>query len=427
MPQSTLTRTVGFDILASILDNKQPLDEAFGRFIQPLAARDRAFVRAIVTLALRYKGEIDAIIDTCLSHPLPESAIRVRHILALGIVQTLYMGTADHAAVSTIVDLAKSKGFVKQSGLVNAILRRTLRSPDDFIAARQTPNAPEWLLSIWQQDYDHETVQKILNAHSVEPPLDITVRNPDEIELWAKNLCAEVLPNGSLRCTPSGPVNDLPGYADGAWWVQDAAATLPVALLGDVSGKQIADICAAPGGKTLQLAACGAQVTAVDRSANRLKRLHDNLIRTNLVADVITADASKWQPKEQFDAILLDAPCSATGTVRRHPDLLWNKTAEDISALGKTQQRILDHVHTLLKPGGILIYCTCSLQKSEETAGPNSVPSGLMFDAISPDELGEWTFAVRPDGVLRTLPCHLNESGGMDGFYAARFRKPTEL
>ena len=258
-----------------------------------------------------------------------------------------------------------------------------------------------------------------------EPPLDVSLRDPDTAEIWAERLNATILPGGTLRCRPSGAVEDLPGFAEGGWWVQDAAAALPARLLGAVSGRRVADLCAAPGGKTLQLAAAGARVTALDRSAPRLVRLRENLARTGLAAEIVAADAAAWAAPEPFDAALLDAPCSATGTLRRHPDAAWIKTPADVAALHAVQGAILADVARLLKPGGVLVYCVCSLQAAEETASPAAPPPGLIADPIRADELPGWEFAVRPDGALRALPCHLPEAGGLDGFYAARFRKPA--
>jgi 16S rRNA (cytosine967-C5)-methyltransferase len=415
------TRIAAFDIRHSVLDRKQPLDEAFSRFTRDLPPRDRAFVRALVTLSLRRKGQLDAAIDACLAHPLPPSAVAVRHVLALGLTQVLFMGTADHAAVSSSVDLARARGFERQSGLVNAVLRRVLREAESFrprIAAVR--NQPDWLFDGWVAVYGAETAAAIAAALLEEPPLDLSLRDPAAAEVWAKRLEATILPGGTLRCRPSGGVEDLPGFAEGAWWVQDAAAALPVRLLGEVRGKRVADLCAAPGGKTLQLAAAGAHVTALDRSAPRLSRLRDNLSRTGLTAEVVAADAVDWTPAEPFDAVLLDAPCSATGTLRRHPDAAWIKTPGDVAALAATQARIRDSAARLLRPDGVLVYCVCSQEAAEETLGP---PPGFVPDPVRPEDLPGWEFALRADGCLRTLPCHLAGQGGMDGFFAARFRR----
>ncbi len=414
-------RIAAFDIRRAVLDRKQPLDEAFARFTRELSPRDRAFVRALVALSLRRKGQLDATIDACLTHPLPASAAAARHVLALGLTQVLFMGTADHAAVSSSVDLARARGFERQSGLVNAVLRRVLREAEAFRQRTATArNLPDWLFADWSAAHGADTAAAIADALLDEPPLDLSLRNPAEAPLWAERLDATLLPGGTLRCRPAGAVEDLPGFAEGAWWVQDAAAALPARLLGDVAGKRVADLCAAPGGKTLQLAAAGARVTALDRSAPRLSRLRDNLARTGLTAEIVAADAAVWTPEAPFDAVLLDAPCSATGTLRRHPDAAWIKTPADVAALHAAQRTILESAARLLAPGGVLVYCVCSLQAAEEAAAP---PPGFAADPVRPDELPGWEFALRADGCLRTLPCHLPEQGGLDGFFAARFRR----
>ncbi len=419
MPQ----RAAAFEILRSVLDQRQALDEAFARHAAPLAPRDRAYARALTALALRRKPEIDAVIDACLERPLPPGARGVRHVLAIGIAQALFMDTAPHAVAATAVELARAMGFERQAGLVNAVLRRVLREPKAFDAARAQASLPGWLVDPWPAAYGADTAAVMLKALLEEPPLDITLKDPAGAADWAERLGADVLDTGTLRLRQAGAVEDLPGLAEGAWWVQDAAAALPARLLGEVRGLRVADLCAAPGGKTLQLAAAGARVTAVDRSSARIGRLRDNLARTGLDAEVVVADAAAWTPAEPFDAVLLDAPCSATGTLRRHPDVAWSKSAADIYKLRKTQQALLTDVARLVKPGGRLVYCVCSLQPDEETASPAAPPPGFAPEPIGAGEIGGWDFAIRADGTLRTLPCHLPARGGLDGFYAARFRR----
>ena len=284
-------------------------------------------------------------------------------------------------------------------------------------------NTPQWLWESWVATYGEETTRAIAAAHLIEAPLDLTPRS--DADFWAGQLDAEKLPTGTLRRRAGGAIAELPGFAEGAWWVQDAAATLPVRLLGDVAGKRVADLCAAPGGKTLQLCAAGARVTAVDVSARRIGRLSDNLARAGMTAELVTADAGKWTPAEKFDAVLLDAPCSGTGTLRRHPDIAWLKDSDDVSRLTLTQDRLLVHALDLLKPGGTLVYAVCSLEEDE---GPARIEALLDRTPqvtrvpVQPDELPGLTEAISPNGDIRTLPSMWPERGGFDGFYVARLR-----
>ncbi|MEP2745834.1 RsmB/NOP family class I SAM-dependent RNA methyltransferase, partial [Bauldia litoralis] len=273
-----------------------------------------------------------------------------------------------------------------------------------------------------------ETPRAIAPAHLVEPSLDLTVK--EDAAGWAEKLGGIVLPSGTVRLVPTGRVADLPGYAEGAWWVQDAAAALPARLLGDVAGKRVADLCAAPGGKTATLAHAGASVTAVDISAPRLERLSANLKRLGLSADVVVADLLAWQPSEPFDAILLDAPCTATGTIRRHPDTAWLKQSADVKSIAVRQAGMIDRAVSWLKPGGTLVYCTCSLepQEGEDQAAAAIARHGLKPSPIAADEIGGIAGVVTEAGYLRTLPCHLPDPNprlaGLDGFFIGRLIKP---
>jgi len=317
----------------------------------------------------------------------------------------------------------------RYAGLVNAVLRRVAREGAQFLAAVDTValDTPQWLMARWVKTYGAETARAIAAANGTESALDLTVRN--DAEHWASALGGRVLPTGSVRAIVHGPISQLPGYGEGAWWVQDAAAALPAKLFGDVRGRTVADLCAAPGGKTAQLALAGARVTVVDRSPKRLERLRSNLTRLRLSAETVIADATQWQAGP-FDAVLLDAPCSSTGTIRRHPDIPWLKRPADIAALAALQHRLVAQAVELTKPGGVLVYCSCSLEPEEGIEIVRNLldrTRGLVRRPISADEVygrSEW---ITADGDLRTLPCQLpdpdSRMAGLDGFYAARLQR----
>jgi 16S rRNA (cytosine967-C5)-methyltransferase len=344
------------------------------------------------------------------------------------------MDVPDHAAVDLSVRLVQSdRRAAKYAGLVNAVLRRCAREGQPLIdeVRSQTLDVPPWLLTRWIAHYGETTARDIAVALGHEPSLDITVKS--DAAQWATRLHGETLPTGSVRTLLQGSVTMLPGFAEGQWWVQDAAAALPARLLGDVAGQSIADLCAAPGGKTAQLVHAGARVTAVDRSPGRMARLRDNLTRLALDAEVVVSDAADWQGGKNgggFDGVLVDAPCSSTGTMRRHPDVAWLRQETDIVALAALQKRLLQKAVTLLRPGGTLVYCTCSLEAEE---GEQAISEFLATEAtmrrapIDAGEVAGLAETLTAEGDLRTLPCHLPHAdprlGGLDGFYAARLVK----
>ncbi len=422
-------RKTALHLLREVLDQGRPLDEALARnpHIAKLEARDRAFARLLLVTTLRRLGQIDAALARCLDRPIKAKDVMLQHILRLGAVQLLFLETPPHAAVSTSLDLAKGPRLAGQRGLLNAVLRRLSREGRDLVAAQDAArlDTPDWLWEPWCAAYGEDTARAIAEAHLGEPPLDLSCKS--DPEKWAEKLSAELLPGGSLRLAGSqGDVARLPGYAEGAWWVQDAAAALPARLLGDVAGKTVIDLCAAPGGKTAQLAASGAEVIAVERAEGRLKRLQENLQRLGLGAAMVAADAAKWQPPAPADAVLLDAPCSATGTLRRHPDIAYLKGGQDVASLTQAQDKLLANAVKMVKPGGLLVYAVCSLQPEE---GPQRIAALLAGDdrvervAITAEELPGLEEAVTPDGDLRSLPSQLAGKGGIDGFYACRLRR----
>jgi 16S rRNA (cytosine967-C5)-methyltransferase len=407
-----------------------------------LAPRDRAFAFNLVATALRRLGQINALLAAFLHRPLPERDHWARTLLRLGICQLVFLKTPPHAAVDTTVDLARRYRQGRHLALINALLRRVAREGAEKVSAQDAArlNTPDWLWRSWTAAYGPDTCRRIAEAHLDEPPLDLTAR-ADPIAT-ARRVGADVLPTGSLRLrTREAPLVALPGFATGDWWVQDAAAALPAMLLGEIRGRRVIDLCAAPGGKTAQLAAGGALVTAVDRAPERVARLRDNMARLCLPAEIVTANALEWRPDAPADAVLLDAPCSATGTIRRHPDIAWIKRPDDVEALAAAQRRLLAAAAEMVRPGGILVYCVCSLQPEE---GPDHAawvarcngPLQLQPDPLTPDAVandgaegsggrvpGRLPAAAVADGQLRIFPFFLSELGGMDGFYAIRMRR----
>lgn len=432
-------RRIAADILDGVLHKRRMLDDQLdGAGAHPglktLSDRDRALMRRLVATILRRLGTLGHVLSRLLDRGVPTDAPRAQSALLIGAAQILWMDVPDHAAVDLSVRLVQAdRRAAKYAGLVNAVLRRCAREGQPLIdeVKAEMLDLPPWLVARWIKAYGEDTARAMATAISVEPALDLTVKSdPDG---WASRLHGEVLATGTVRTLLHGSVTMLPGFDEGQWWVQDAAAALPARLFGDVAGKTIVDLCAAPGGKTAQLVHGGATVTAVDRSPNRIARLKDNLSRLSLDAKTVVADATEWESEQTgalFDGILIDAPCAATGTIRRHPDVAWLKQEADIGALSALQKRLLQKAVTLLKPEGTLIYCTCSLEPEE---GEQAIASLLATESdirrlpVTSSEVGGLDEILTPDGDIRTLPSHLPHSdprlGGLDGFFAARLVK----
>jgi 16S rRNA (cytosine967-C5)-methyltransferase len=428
MPQAPTPRGVALDLIAAVLRRKRPLDDAIedNPAMHQLSGRDRAFARLLVATALRRLGQIDSLIADCLSTPLAPRAATVHDILRLGVAQLLFLRTPPHAAVATSVDLAHGRGFLSHKGLVNAVLRRLSIEGEARVAAHDAPrlNTPDWLWQSWSRTYGEATARAVAASHLKEAPLDLTLR--DDAEAWCAKLQGMLLPTGTLRRASGGSLVSLPGYAEGAWWVQDAAAALPARLFGDLQGREVVDLCAAPGGKTAQLAAAGARVTAVDRSTRRLERLVANLERLVLPIEAVAADGLIWRPPRPVDAVLLDAPCSTTGAIRRHPDVPHLKLPEDVTRLAAVQDNLLRSAIDMLRPGGILVFCTCSLEPeegAERIAALLRAGAPVVRRAIDPGEIGVGRDWITDEGDLRTLPCYFGEYDGVDGFFGARLVK----
>src|SRR6185312_14859699 len=431
-------RRLAADILDGVLHKQRTLDDQLDGAgahpgIKMLADRDRALMRRLVATILRRLGTLGHVLSRLLDRGIPTDAPRAQSALLIGAAQILWMDVPDHAAVDLSVRLVQSdRRAAKYAGLVNAVLRRCAREGAGLVdeVKAETLDIPPWLLKRWTAHYGEATAKAIAHAIGHEPSLDISVKS--DASQWATRLHGELLQTGTVRTLLQGSVTMLPGFAEGAWWVQDAAAALPVRLFGDVKGKSIVDFCAAPGGKTAQLAHAGARVIALDRSPARVARLKDNLARLALPAEAIVADAVEWQSTESggFEGILIDAPCTSTGTIRRHPDVAWLRQESDIAALTALQKRLLERAAGLLKPGGTLVYCTCSLEPEEgETAVAALLAggSGLKRVPIEAGEVAGLSEIVDAEGDLRTLPCHLPHAdprlAGLDGFYAARLVK----
>jgi 16S rRNA (cytosine967-C5)-methyltransferase len=428
MSEPPTARNVALDLISAVLRRKRPLDDAIddNPAMHRLPPRDRAFARLLVATVLRRLGQIDALITDCLNTPLAPRAALVQDILRLGIAQLLFLRTPPHAAVATSVDIAQSRGFASHKGLVNAVLRRLSVEGAQRIEEQDAPrlNTPDWLWRSWSRTYGEPTARAIASAHLKEAPLDLTLR--DDCAAWRARLEGVLLPTGTLRRAAGGALATLPGYAEGAWWVQDAAAALPARLFGSLAGREVVDLCAAPGGKTAQLASAGARVTAVDRSTRRLERFVANLERLSLPVEAVAADALTWRPPHPVEAVLLDAPCSTTGAIRRHPDVPHLKLPDDVARLSLIQDNLLRAAIDMLRPGGTLIYCTCSLEPEEGSERIDALlyaGAPVMRREILPGEIGSQPEWITDEGDLRTLPCHFAEYDGLDGFFCARLVK----
>ncbi|MCP3474607.1 methyltransferase domain-containing protein [Bradyrhizobium sp. CCGUVB1N3] len=430
-------RRIAADIVDGVLHKHRTLDDQLdGGGAHPglktLADRDRALMRRMVATVLRRLGTLGHVLSRLLDKGIPGEAPRAQSALLIGAAQILWMDVPDHAAVDLSVRLVQSdRRAARYAGLVNAVLRRCAREGKALLeeVATQSLDLPPWLLARWSAHYGETTAREMALALGHEPSLDLTVKS--DAAQWASRLHGEVLPTATVRTLLHGAVTMLPGFSEGQWWVQDAAAALPARLFGDIAGKSIADLCAAPGGKTAQLVHAGANVVAVDRSPARVARLRENLARLSLQAETVVADAVEWAgPQHGFDGILIDAPCTSTGTIRRHPDVAWLRQESDIAALTSLQQRLLRKSVSLLKPGGTLVYCTCSLEPEE---GEQAIATLLAEEPalrrvpIQPSEVSDLAEIITTEGDLRTLPSHLPNAdprlGGLDGFFAARLVK----
>ncbi|MEP6968298.1 MAG: RsmB/NOP family class I SAM-dependent RNA methyltransferase [Pseudomonadota bacterium] len=414
-----VARAAALKLLRGALSGRGGLEEALstgghGR----LTAQDRGFAHALVMATLRRLGPIDRALDTRLKREPPAPA---RDLLRLGAAQAFFLDTPAFAAVDTTVELTPKP----LRGLVNAVLRGLLRDGPPNLDPETY--APPWLFARWRAAHGEEAALAIAAMIADEPATDITPRDLEDGDL-TEELGAERLPGGSLRTGRRGDVAAWPGYEAGRWWVQDAAAAIPARLTGAAPGQAVLDLCAAPGGKTLQLAATGAAVTALDRSASRLRRLTAGLKRTGLTAEVVAADAAAWDDARSFDAVLLDAPCSSTGTFRRHPDVLWNAKPGDIAVMAAIQAALLAAAAARVKAGGRLIYSVCSLEREE---GEDQIGAFLdaradfALDPIAAGEGGAPAASLAPEGWLRILPHHA--PGGLDGFFIARLRRAANL
>lgn len=427
--QGLEVRRLAATLLRHCIERKLTVEEAISgnRDAQALEPRDRAFLSTLLLTAFRHGGEIDAILAKLVDRPLPRKSGAAREILVLGVAQLLFLGMAPHAVIDLAVRSAKAdRNALHFSGLVNAVLRKVANGGADLLVGLDAPrlNTPDWLWSRWLKAYGEEAARRIAIAHGERPALDISFKK--DAAAWRVPLGGVPLPNGQLR-VPSGhaPVPELAGFSEGAWWIQDAAATIPVQLLGDVGGKAVLDLCAAPGGKTLQLAALGADVTAVDVSESRLRRVDENLRRTGLAATMLAVDVLSPEFTGSWDVVLLDAPCSATGTIRRHPELPYLKDEAQVRELAGLQRRLLRKAAQLVKPGGTLVYCTCSLEPEEgEMRVRGFLADTPDFAVIPASGHGLPEGALQAEGWVRTLPSMgYGASQGMDGFFAAAMRR----
>lgn len=423
------SRVASFYILKKILDEGNTIEGALDSLSHKINMSDRGFIRHLVTTTIRRLGQLDKIINHMTKTKLGNTQMAVRHVLRLGITQLLFMEVPAYAAVDSSVGMIETKLSKKLQYLknpVNAILRNVDRDREQLLKkfGNTRLNFPKWLLKSWDARFGNAIVKEMIAVCLEEAPLDITIKPQLKSEDWANSLQGKVVRENTVRLEKSGKINDLAGYHEGEWWVQDITATLPASLLGAKEDDTLWDLCAAPGGKTAQSAAKGIAVTAVDMSHKRLKRLEENMKRLNLNVDVITSDVLNFKPSVKADYILLDAPCSSTGTVRRHPEILHSRQPQEVKELVNLQSEMLDHVSSIMKKGSILVYSVCSMEQEE---GPDQINALLQRDRslkrkeILKEELVGLEQAILETGDVQTLP-HFIE-GGMDGFFIARLEK----
>ncbi len=423
------TRQAALDLLG-LIRKGFTLEDALdrGRSFNELMGADRGFARALVSAVLRRQGAIDEIIGQFVDRPLGKKGSKAQEILRLMAAQLLILKTPDHAAVSTAVALAQSyREVAGYASLVNAVGRKLTKIEAGKIEALPARiDTPGWMWRSWEKAYGPVVARRIAAAHYDEPPLDLTPRENDGAAALATELKGDVILGASVRLTDAPPVEEIAGFKEGRWWVQNAAAALPVRLFGDFNGMKVYDLCAAPGGKTMQLAALGGDVTAVDINGPRLKRVQDNLGRVGLKAQTVKEDLKEWKPVGKADCVLLDAPCTATGTIRRHPDILRFKTQDDLEALVAVQAALIDQALAAIRPGGVFVYVTCSLQAEEcGVQIDNAIRrhGGLERKPILADEIGGLEEAITKDGDMRVFPFMLGDKGGLDGIFASRLVK----
>lgn len=430
-------RQVATLLLTRVIDDQRNLDalcdsaNGLGNYLA-LEPRDRGLARAIAITALRHRNMIEYSLTAMMDRPPPKRARFLIHTLHAAAAQILFLGLPDSAAVDLAVSMiGDDKRTSRFRGMANAVLRRMVREKANLLAPGKKISSPfpQWFQKKLHKDHGREKTALIAGHVTREPLIDITVKSAPE--KWAERFGGYVLPNGSVRITSQEPIESLDGFDEGEWWVQDAAASIPAKLLNVAEGSTVLELCAAPGGKTAQLVHAGYDVTAVDISEKRLERLRQNLQRLELGATTIAADILTLHPEKQYDGVLLDAPCSSSGTIRRHPDVMWTKTAEDVRELAELQFKLFEKAGEFVKPGGIVVFSNCSIFKQEgEDLLARAVKTfeDLVLSPVLPNEVPGFETAINRQGALRTLPHHLPDMktpahGGLDGFFACRFNK----
>ncbi|MCA1748710.1 MAG: RsmB/NOP family class I SAM-dependent RNA methyltransferase [Parasphingopyxis sp.] len=412
-------RKAALRMLDGVLGRGLSLDSVAEQATQGLAKlEDRGLAAAIAGEVLRRLPDYDALIDSVTKRRLADDA-KPRMVLRMALAQALALGTPPHAAISTALPLLAGGQRRLVHGVFGTLMRQDVRLPE-------RPTLPAAVADRWRDQWGAATVEAAARAIAAPPPLDLTLRDPADTGQWATELGGRGLLPGHLRVDRQS-VAALPGYGEGAWWVQDVSASLPARLLGPGEGRRALDLCAAPGGKTLQLAAAGWRVTALDIAQSRLARLSDNLARTGLAAELVAGDVIEWEPDEPFDAVLLDAPCSATGIFRRHPDVLHRVTEKMIGHSATLQRKMIERVADWVKPGGRIVYAVCSLERAEGEEVANVFLGARGEFALAPAECALPSgIAPTADGFLRILPGAIDDPGGADGFFIAAFERRAD-